>query len=456
MTSATTRPPSGASGRDPLERLLWRTRWRLALFTLALVSALLIGVGIVTALVATRLMHETIDQTLEQAMAVALTAADRDDEEAGGSTAPTGWETQVLLLDGTGDVLPGQALPALAGLPDLDAVGVAALTGFDEREVTLEGQHLRVMTRPVTIPAHEDRPAVEGFAQAAYRMGLHERQESILLWTIAIVVAVGILGAGVVTVLVTRRALQPIRAAFATERRFVAAASHELRTPVAIVRASAEILERERLVTGDGLPLVADIVSEADRMGLLVTDLLTLASAEAGALAVERRPVELVGWLDGLSRRVESMADPAGLTVSPNLPEGRTVVVEADEDRLAQLLLILVDNAIEHSPPGGTIGLELTTGGGRASIAVRDQGPGVPEADRERIFEPFARLPGRRRTTSGSGLGLAIARQLAVRHGADLVVDDAPGGGARFTVRLPLAPAGTVVPAPTVPDRTRA
>jgi signal transduction histidine kinase len=253
---------------------------------------------------------------------------------------------------------------------------------------------------------------------------------------------VGILGAGVVTVLVTRRALQPIRAAFTTERRFVAAASHELRTPVAIVRASAEILERERLVADDGRPLVADIVAEADRMGLLVTDLLTLASAEAGALAVERRSLELVGWLDGLSRRVESMADPAGLTVRTAWPEGRSVVVEADEDRLAQLLLILVDNAIEHSPPGGTLRLELGVGGGRAAIAVSDQGTGVPEADRERIFEPFARLPGRRRTTSGSGLGLAIARQLAMRHGADLVVDDAPGGGARFTLRLPLSTTG--------------
>jgi signal transduction histidine kinase len=93
------------------------------------------------------------------------------------------------------------------------------------------------------------------------------------------------------------------------------------------------------------------------------------------------------------------------------------------------------------------ITLALTVSGGRATIAVLDQGPGVPLPDRERIFEPFARLPGRRRTRSGSGLGLAIARQLASRHGADLAVDDAPGGGARFTVKMPLAPAG-IAPAP--------
>ena len=244
-----------------------------------------------TAIVATRLMHESIDQTLEQAMTLALATADRDDESSP-TLAPAGWETQVLLLDGTGAMLNGRA-SSVPGLPDMDAVGAAALRGTDEREVTLGGEHVRLLTRPVSFPAHEDRPAVDGFAQAIYRMNLHERQESILQWTIAIVCALGILGAGVVTVLVTRRALHPIRAAFATERRFVAAASHELRTPVAIVRASAEILERESLVTDEGRPLVADIVGEADRMGLLVADLLTLASAEAGALPVQRRPLEL-------------------------------------------------------------------------------------------------------------------------------------------------------------------
>ncbi len=119
---------------------------------------------------------------------------------------------------------------------------------------------------------------------------LHEQQESQLLWTIAIVSLAGLAGAALVTLLVTRRALVPIRAAFATERRFVAAASHELRTPVAIVRASAEILDREHLVAADGQPFVADIVSETDRLGRLVGDLLALASAEAGAVDVELRP----------------------------------------------------------------------------------------------------------------------------------------------------------------------
>lgn len=432
------------AGKDPIDQLVSHARWRLAILTLMLVTALLVSVGIVTAVVATRQMHETIDTALDHAIETALVRGDEEDNEGTAGRIRSGWETFVTLLDATGDLLPGQVVP-LAGMPDKDAVGAATVGGMDRRAAIFDGASVRLLTRAVTIPGHEGSPAVQGFAQAAYRMTLHDTQESILLWTITIVSVLGLIGAGLVTTLVTRRALGPIRSAFATERRFVAAASHELRTPVAIVRASAEILERESLVNDEGRPLVADIISEADRMGLLVTDLLTLASAEAGALRVERRPMELVRWLDGVVSRAETMAGAAALSLVVDLPTGRSVIVDADEDRLSQVLLILVDNAIQHSPTGSTITVRLSVTGNRATIGVLDQGPGVPAADRERIFEPFARLPDRRRTSSGSGLGLAIARQLAIRHGAELSVDDAPGGGARFTVRMPMVsgPAAT-------------
>ncbi|MFN8619402.1 MAG: HAMP domain-containing sensor histidine kinase [Chloroflexota bacterium] len=430
------------AGHDPTDALIARTGRRLALYTLLLVAALLIAVGAVTALVATRLMHQNIQRGLETAVA----GATLSDEDADRRSTTRG-DSFVLLLDAEGTPLLGSETPPLDGLPDLQAVGAAAANGRDAREGTYAGEHVQLLTVPVTIPGHEDTPAIEGFAQAGVRLRSHDQQEQLLLLAIAVTSALGILGAGLVTLLVTRRAMAPIRTAFATERRFVAAASHELRTPVAIVRASAEILERESLITDDGRPLVADIVAEADRMGLLVADLLTLAKAEAGALPLERRPIDLVPWLTGLAHRVETMAAGAGLALDTQLPAGGSVVVDADEDRLSQLVLILVDNAVEHSPAGGTIGLELAVAGGKATIGVRDQGPGVPVAERERIFEPFARLPGRRRTGSGSGLGLAIAQQLAGRHGAQLSVEDAPGGGARFTVRLPLAHGG----AATVP-----
>ena len=275
----------------------------------------------------------------------------------------------------------------------------------------------------------------------------NNQQEAELVTTIVIASIVGLLGAAIVTLLVTRRALVPIRYAFATERRFVAAASHELRTPVAVIRASAEILQREDLVADDGHSLVEDVISESDRLSRLVGDLLALAAAEAGAITIDRQPLELRSFVADLGRRADTMAQGRGmhLAVETGQPGASPLPVLADADRLAQLVLILVDNAIDHSPDGGTVELALRAVPDAqppsADIVVTDHGPGVPLADRERIFEPFSRLRGRTRSQSGTGLGLAIARLLADRHQAALSVDDAPQGGARFTIRLATTPA---------------
>ena len=280
------------------------------------------------------------------------------------------------------------------------------------------------------------------FLQAGFVLTLHEEQERELLLAIAIVGFLGILGAALVTLVVTSRALAPIREAFATERRFVAAASHELRTPAAVIRASAEILEREGLVEVAGRPLVEDIVSETDRMGRLVGDLLALASAEAGAISLDPRPLEVTGWFGDLARRTGSIVESRGLVLRTTRgTHPGPVVISADRERLDQLLLILVDNAIQHSPPGGvvTLGLSVDRLRRAVTVTVSDQGAGIAPQDRERIFEPFTRLPGRRPAQRGSGLGLAIARQLAERHGAALTVGGEVGDGATFQLRLPLA-----------------
>ena len=240
--------------------------------------------------------------------------------------------------------------------------------------------------------------------------------------------------------------MRPIRSAFAAERRFVASASHELRTPAAVVRASAEILQRENLVTPEGSKLVDDIISESDRLGRLVGDMLALASAEAGASAVDRRDIEMRGFVTELARRAGALAAERGVQIEVvqeggGLPADRELVVSADPDRMTQLLLIFIDNAIDHSPSGGTVRLfvrpVMDGGHPQVAVGVADQGPGVPHAERSRIFEPFARLRGRRRETGNTGLGLAIARILAARQDAVLRVDDATGGGAVFSVWLP-------------------
>jgi two-component system sensor histidine kinase CiaH len=439
--------PSGrvaAPGGDRMDRLVARAQRRLATYTLILVAALLLSVGAATAVVATRLMDANVDRALEAAAAAAVRPGE---EELEADHLLAGADTFLLLVDGAGRIRANPSGVSVVDLPDVDALAAAERTGRDLRSGTYAGTDIRLLTVPGPAESEDDdgHDTQGTFIQAGFVLTLHEQQEAQLYWTIGIVSLLGLAGAALVTWLVTRRALGPVRAAFATERRFVAAASHELRTPVAIVRASAEILEREGLVARAGQPLVTDIVAETDRLGRLVGDMLALASAEAGAVSVDRRPLELIGWLTAQARRAESMVAAHGLSLRTELPGPGPLVVDADEDRLTQLVLILVDNAVEHSPAGGTIKLSLAARGSIVMLSVDDQGQGVPAAERERIFEPFARLPGERRSASGSGLGLAIARQLAGRHAGDLTVEDAPGGGARFVLRVPLATASAAV-----------
>lgn len=424
----------GRARGDRVDRLVARTQRRLAAFTLLLVSTLLIAVGAATAIVATRLMDENVDRALAAAAAAAISPGDDGDDQG---HAPGVADTFVLFLDAGGQVVGNPSGVTLTGLPDTDALATAQATGRDLRDGTFGGVHVRVLTVPAPGPTSDDHHTTPGFVQAGIRLTLHEQQEQELRWTITWISVLGLIGAALVTWLVTRRALVPIRAAFMTERRFVAAASHELRTPVAIVRASAELLEREGHVAEEGQPLVSDIVSETDRLGRLIGDMLALASAEAGSVTLVRQPLELTGWLEGLARRLLPLVHAHGLTLRTEIPSA-PVPVLGDEDRLSQILLVLVDNAIEHSPAAGTITLGLATDADDAAIAVTDAGPGVPPAERERMFEPFARLPGTRRSTSGSGLGLPIARELARRHDGSLTIEDAPGGGARVVLRLPV------------------
>jgi signal transduction histidine kinase len=355
---------------------------------------------------------------------------------------PGSSDTFFLVLDLTGQVTANPQGVALTGLPDEEAVQAALQNGSDLRTVTAGGLHVRLLTQPVD----DLQGSPIAVLQSGFVLTQHDEQVRQMILTIALVILIGLLGAALVTAIVTRRALFPVRSAFAAERRFVAAASHELRTPVAVVRASAEILQREELVRPEGRQVLDDIVSEADRLGRLVGDLLALASAEAGQISIHRQQIEMRSFVSDLVRRAEGMAAARGIrleTVQSGVeaPADHQLLVNADADRMTQLLLIFIDNAIEHSPRNGVVRLVVRplSDGGRAyvSVGVVDQGPGVPLWDRERIFEPFARLAGQRRSAGGSGLGLAIARLLAARQDATLHVDDAPGGGAVFSVALP-------------------
>ena len=363
---------------------------------------------------------------------------------AGGATngPPESSDTFFLVIDTAGHVTANPQHVQVTGLPDADAIAGALAGNEDWRTVNADGIRIRLLTEPMRGPDG----AISGALQTGFVLTAHEEQQALIVRTIILASLIGLLGAALVTLFITRRAMAPIRAAFDAERRFVASASHELKTPVSIVRASAEILQREDLVKPEGKYLVADVMSESDRLGRLVGDLLALASAEAGQVSISVSTFDARRLVDEVVDRVRGMAESRGVKVesaqpSSSVPETE-LLVSADRERMLQLLMIFIDNAIDHSPPRGVVHVvaravdEGSRGGRRVVIEVLDQGPGVPVAERERIFEPFARVSGRRRTTGTTGLGLAIARILASRQNATLTVRDAPGGGACFSVSL--------------------
>jgi len=220
-------------------------------------------------------------------------------------------------------------------------------------------------------------------------------------------------------------------------RRFVADASHELRTPLTSVRGLAEYgLQQDDTASREELlRLMSLIAGEADRMGRLVADLLLLARYDAGR-PLDRWPVDLASLAAEAVTRARTVDPGRAITLEAAEP----VIVDADEERLRQVIDNLMSNALQHTPPGSPVTVTVTGGPGRGQLTVADQGPGMTAEQASRVFERFYRTDGARtRGRGGAGLGLAIAASLAAAHGGEITVDTAPGRGAAFHVRLPLA-----------------
>ncbi|HET9017819.1 MAG TPA: ATP-binding protein [Thermomicrobiaceae bacterium] len=225
---------------------------------------------------------------------------------------------------------------------------------------------------------------------------------------------------------------------FNAERRFVSDASHELRTPLTALRGNAEILLRQidagRIDLVDLREGLGDIRDEAERMGRLVRDLLTLARADVGWRA-EMGQVHLDQVVADAARVAQPLAGDHQFEVQV---DGEVDVV-GNPDQLKQLLLILLDNAFTYTPPGGRIELSVRELGVEAEIAVRDNGPGIPPEQLPRVFDRFYRGDvARTHGNLGAGLGLAIARWIVDCHRGSIRAESAPGEGTTVIVRLPL------------------
>lgn len=223
------------------------------------------------------------------------------------------------------------------------------------------------------------------------------------------------------------------------QRRFVADASHEMRTPIAALKGMLELLAdgaKENPEVRDDF--IATMQTEADRLGRLVADLLTLAQLEAGNLRLRLAEEYASDLLGDVSHVMSTLAEAGGVTLSVETadPELR---VTADRDRIVQVLLSFTDNALKHSPPGTTIHLRAVRHGAWVRFDVADEGVGIGAEELSRVFERFYRADDARVSGQGTGLGLAIAKEIIEAHGSEITVESEPGRGTTFGFELPLA-----------------
>src|SRR5262249_4907858 len=218
---------------------------------------------------------------------------------------------------------------------------------------------------------------------------------------------------------------------------FVSSVSHELRTPLAQIRLFTETLRLDRVRSDEERRRsLAIIDQEARRLTHLVENTLVLARSERGAGRIARRPEDLAAVVRGTLETFFPLAAATGARIEADLPEG--VVADVDADGVRQVLVNLLDNAVTYGPPGQRIAVGLARANGRIRITVEDEGPGIPPADRERVFVKFERLARDREThRSGTGIGLAVARELVQLHGGTIRAEAADRGGARLVVELP-------------------
>lgn len=235
-----------------------------------------------------------------------------------------------------------------------------------------------------------------------------------------------------------RRALVPIKASWDKQQQFVTDASHELRTPIAVIKLNAELLlhNPDHTIEEESIR-IAGILKESTRMGKLVATLLTLARADSNQIEMEFSHVLLPELVSDMIGRFQPIAQMKEIEIVMELDSHMEVM--GDKERLHQLLVILLDNAVRYTPQGGRITVIGYSKHGLAQISIKDTGSGISPEELPFVFERFYRGDkARSRDDGGSGLGLAIAKWIVETHGGKIRVDSIKGEGAQFHLQLPL------------------
>lgn len=233
----------------------------------------------------------------------------------------------------------------------------------------------------------------------------------------------------------TGKMIQPIRESRERQAQFIASASHELRSPLAVMLTSLSAMK----IAGekDSGTFFQTIRSEGERMSRLIGDMLSLANADSGSWSVNPKKLELDTLLLQIYEKYEPIARKQKRLLSIELPDLEIPLCKCDGERIDQVLFILLDNALCYIPEGGKIRLSLALSGNQYLIRVADNGCGIPDEKKALIFERFYRMDQARKDKEHFGLGLCIAHEIVRLHKGKIWVEDTPGGGATFVISLP-------------------
>ena len=431
--------PRPATGADPLARVRVRlTAWYVGTFSAILV---LLGGGLL--LVLQRQFTEQLDGSLRESLSpiVRYVQSQKSDAElraavnAGAIDALHSLHREVFIF--TTDGVPiGTAVPA----PWVHASAlVAARTGVTVNELDAPGDH--------TLRLRAERFAlVNGTSYVAVmlvdRDRIDDRFEALFAaFGGALAVAVILIAIG--GYVLVKKSLEPVETTLRSMRRFMADAAHELQTPITVIRSRAEVAlqkTREAAVYSEALNGIAQ---EAERVGNIVGDLLTLARADAGERAIERVPFYLDDVVVDATSSARVLAERQGVTIFAERFEEAPVV--GDAALVRQLVVILLHNAVKFTVAGGTIRLSVGVTSGHPTLVVADDGIGIAADQLPRVFERFYRATEtlarnddpRAKTGAGAGLGLSIARWIADAHDATVVIESTVKVGTRVTVQFP-------------------
>jgi two-component system OmpR family sensor kinase len=408
------RRPANAPPPSPADaRLLRATARRTALQAAGLVAVVILVLVGITALLAVR------DQQQEEEQQLTVAARQADDVR---DPPPGVW--LVLARAGHVDATPGippALLDALARLRD-----PSPPPGQERLAVLPVGQGYRVVTRAAPLGG-------SAVVQAALSETTGARERQRIGAVVAITGLAGLLLAGLAGLALGHRAVRPLGEALAVQRRFVADASHELRTPLTLLSTRAQVLERALTRSGAPERVVDDahgVVEDARRLADALDDLLLAASP------VRDQPEQETDLAVLASEVVESAQAHARATGVVLTAVGDPISVRCAPGAVRRALLALVDNAVTHSPPGGTVTVETRAAHRSAVIAVHDAGYGIDPQQAATIFDRFA-SGGQRSGPRHYGLGLALAREVADRHDGELRLARRAGPGTTFELVLP-------------------